>query len=300
MIDMGNITLCQNHNDCPGIAIEHVTLDGYNQSYVNGIVNNNGQELSYVDDVQFYRIAGMALELNTYSWNSGPYTNLTMSSVGTCVDINGSFDTRGIHGLNCNTKGTSPAAIYVDGSNNSLEDISLVGATGSANGILIGDSAAAHNNVLFNISGTGFQNLVTISNQPNPSGPPYPTNCPGQAQNNYSLHYACDITIMGVKNGSSGTNTINDEIGGATLTDSNLGMYILGEPVQSGSSSNPNNTFLGNSHFTTSPNWPTWVVGTSQTQGASCSSVGSLFSVTSGSGTTLWECESSVGWQPIK
>jgi hypothetical protein len=114
---------------------------------------------------------------------------------------------------------------------------------------------------------------------------------------------------MGVTNLTTGSTTIYDQVGGApgviSLTDSTLGMYILGEPVQYGSSSN-NDTFLGNSHFTTSPNWPAWVVGTGTpgtsgcpNPGSTSSNVGSLYSATSGTGTTLWECE-STGWQSVK
>lgn len=295
MIDMGNPTLCpqSSFNDCPAIAIEHLGLNGGSFN-VNGIVNKNGQELSYVQDVAFTSIGGTALSLNQYSNNSGPYSNLTMSSVGSCVSINGSVGTRGIHGLNCSTSGTA-TAIDVEGSNNSLEDISLTGNAG-ADGILVGYSATAHNNVLFNIRGGGFSNLIHISNK-SASGQ---NQCPGQyvTYNNTTTAYnACDITIMGVTNGSG--NTIYDQVGGVTLTDSNLGMYILGEPVQYGKTNN-NDTFLGNSHFTTSPNWPTWVVGASQ-PGSSCQYVGSLFSVTGTSATppTLLECESS-GWATVK
>ena len=109
---------------------------------------------------------------------------------------------------------------------------------------------------------------------------------------------------MGLANGSAGGSnvTLSDQVGSVSITDAQLGMYILGEPVQMSSSSNSNNTFLGYSYFTTSPKWPTWVVGTSQTNGNGCSGVGSLFSATSGSGGTLWECEggASPSWQFVK
>jgi len=50
--------------DCPGIAIEHLGLDGNSsQENVNGIVNNSAQELSYVEDVAFLNIKGTALSL---------------------------------------------------------------------------------------------------------------------------------------------------------------------------------------------------------------------------------------------
>jgi hypothetical protein len=89
-----------------------------------------------------------------------------------------------------------------------------------------------------------------------------------------------------------------DNNGVATLTDSSLGLYILGEPVQYGDSNGTNDHFLGYSHFTTSPEWPSWVVGPTQHANTSCAGVGSLYSVTSGSGPTLWECEGS-GWQSV-
>jgi hypothetical protein len=305
MIDMGtgSSSYCttdpNNTFDCPGVEIEHLALVGNSQPSLNGIVNNNAQEFSYVEDVAFSHIMGTALWLNgRFSQNSGPYSNLTMTNVGICVNINGPTGTRGIHGLNCSTSNppSFPAAIYVDASNNSLEDISLSGA--NTNGILIGSNAAAQNNVLFNISGSGisgngFTDLIHISSN-TLSGQ---TNCPGKAKSSTQVYNVCDVTIMAVTN-STGNTTIKDDVGGPTVSDSTLGMYILGEPVQYGDSNGTNDHFLGSSHFTTSPNWPSWVVGPSQTSGASCAGVGSLYSVVSGSGPTLWECEGS-GWQNV-
>jgi len=295
---MGNLSYSNcaaANNDCPGIAIEHLTLNGNSQSSVNGIVNLYGQELSYVQDVKFTAITGTALSLSlsASSNNSGPYSNLTMSGVGTCVSINAAIGTRGIHGLNCSTSGTGPA-IDVEGSNNSLEDISLTGKTGtSTDGILIGNSAAALNNVLFNVNGSGFSNLIHISN----NSANNQNECPGKANSSQgtTAYNVCDITIMGVTNSSG--NTIYDQVSGVTLTDSNLGMYVLGEPVQYGDSSGSNDQFLGNSHFTTSPKWPSWVTGSSSPS-SGCSNVGSLYSVTSGTNGTLWECETS-GWVKV-
>jgi hypothetical protein len=330
MIDMGttstsynsyNCTISGTVVDCPGVAIEHLGLNGLNQSSVNGIVNTTAQELSYVDDVVFSNIPGVALSLLSNagsssqnggnSQNSGPYSNLTMSNVGTCVtisaDITIPFDTRGIHGLNCSTSASLGFAIYLNASNNSLEDISLTTANTNADGILIGNlgaSGSAQNNVLFNISAGGFANVIHIS----PHESTAQNNCPAQANANGSPAYnVCDITIMAVTKSSS-TATIKDEISGATLTDPYLGMYILGEPVQSGSASGTsNNTVLGNSYFTTSPNLPTWVVGANMpshdcpnpNHGTTFSNVGSLYSATSSSSGTLWECE-STGWVNVK
>jgi hypothetical protein len=327
MIDMGYSNLSSNPGfyncsvngtaqivDCPGIAIEHLGLDGNSgnsQANVNGIVNNSAQELSYVEDVAFSNIKGTAFSLlgivtgnlHGTSNNSGPYSNLTMSNVGACAIINGTVGTRGIHGLNCNTPSLSGAAIDVEGSNNSLEDISLSGANGTnTDGIVLGLTSAAQNNVLFNIRGNGFTNLIHIS--PVFGNDSSQSNCPAVDTVHTSVYNVCDITIMGVTNGTSGSGitTIYDQVSGATLNDSTLGMYVLGEPVQSGSTST-NDTFLGNSHFTTSLDFPTWLVGSTQAMGLACPSAGSLYSVTSGAAPTLLECESSgsnMTWQMVK
>jgi hypothetical protein len=109
--------------------------------------------------------------------------------------------------------------------------------------------------------------------------------------------------------GSGGTNSIQDDLSGTatrtTLTDSNVGIYILGEPVQAGGGN------VGYSRFTTSPNASTndsgavtWFVGSSPPPiGGSCVSAGSLYSCTNGNNCTadtLYGCEGSSGWKGIK
>ncbi|HXM59846.1 MAG TPA: hypothetical protein VN950_03250 [Terriglobales bacterium] len=303
MIDMGTPALCMNKNDCPGISIEHLGLNGNSQPGVSGIVNNNAQELSYVDDVAFSNMlptssgsGGIALYLNgQYSFNSGPYTNLIMSNVGTCVWINGPEDTRGIHGLTCKSlPPTSPAAIYLDSSNNSLEDIAIDGSnTGSQDGILIGQNAPAENNVLFNVSGSGLKNVVHISSQTNSNSS---HNCPPLASG--TVHNVCDVTVLEATNSSgSPGNIIEDDLTGTTLSGFNLGMYIVGEPVNGGSSS------IGYSRLTSSLLAPAWLVGTGAPSSNSTCAVGSLYSRTSGaSGTnTIYGCVGgSTPWAVIK
>jgi hypothetical protein len=317
MIDMGkaDTSFCNSSAgssyNCPRVRIEHLGLDGNSQNVnVNGIVNYYAQELSYVQDVAFTNIKLTALTLwgninlqdNYASNNSGPYSGLTMTSVGTCLSIDGTYDTRGVHGLNCSTSGTSSsAAIFLDGYNNSLEDITLSGS--NSNGILVGSRNAAQNNLLFNISGSGFSNLINFSNATG-SG-----NCPAITKAGSTSYNVCDITVIGITNGKSGTNTIYDQVSNCpvscgspvALTDSSLGLYILGEPVQYGDSNGTNDHFLGYSHFTTSPNWSSWIVGTTSSP-SGCGttvSIGSLYSATSGSNGTLWECESS-GWVKVE
>jgi hypothetical protein len=281
MIDLGyfapppNGTLpCQN---CGGIVLEHLGLVNAGSGTVSGIFNNGAQELNYVNDVALTGITGTGLTIlgesylvggdqQGYADNSGPYSNIYFSGSGTCVNINGTYGTRGIRGLTCNGTSSAPA-ILLDGSNNTIEDVSITGYTGE--GIVIGSRGTyAQGNLLFNITGSGtLTNLVHIKN---PSGGP-PT----------------DTTLMGI---SGGTTTIQDDVTSSKITDSPVGLYILGEPMaQTGTPS-------GYSRFTTSSSSPAWFVGPSGSisSGSLCTSVanGSLFSFTSivASAPTLLGC----------
>jgi hypothetical protein len=295
MIDMGyeiSTSPCYNPTtsayDCPGVVIEHLGLNGSGNTSVNGIVNCCSQEFSRVNDVKIVGVnVGLALT-DQYAQNSGPYTNLTMSGVSQCVTIESDYVgrtlivTRGVHGLSCSTTGTAASAIQIDTSSNSLEDIYISGGAGQ-DGVLIGSQAPTEGNVLVNITGSGLQNVVHIS----------------------SANTSSDISILGVSR-SGGTNTIYDQLAGTTLTDANLGMYILGEPVQAGT-----NNSAGYSRFTTSisANAPTWFVGGSAPTGSSCG-VGDLYSCTGTTSActntapkqgTVWEClGGGTTWYPIK
>lgn len=272
--------------DCPGIVVEHLALNGNGNTGVNGIVNCCAQEFSGVNDVKIVGVnVGLALT-DKYAQNSGPYTNITMSGVSQCVTIepgtNGTISiTRGVHGLTCSTTGTAGSAIEVDTSNNSLEDIYISGGSGQ-DGVLIGSNAATDSNVLLNISGSGLGNVVHIS----------------------SANSSSDISILGVSR-SGGTSTIYDQLAGTTLTDTKLGMYILGEPVQAGTINS-----AGYSRFTTSisSNTQTWLVGPSAPIGSTCRA-GDLYSCTGSSSActnsaslkgVVWEClGGGTTWVPI-
>jgi len=172
--------------------------------------------------------------------------------------------------------------VYVDAPSNSLDDFFIQGSA-AQDGILIGSQGAAYNNVLFNVSGSGLNNVVHIVKGANT---------------------VSDITMMGISQ-SDGTNSIKDELTATTLTDVNVGMYILGEPVQAGGGD------VGYSRFTTSPNAGsndngavTWLVGSSPPSGSSCPA-GSLYSCTNISNCTidtLYGCEGEGkgGWIGIK
>jgi hypothetical protein len=168
MIEMGNDSICPPpdpgsvSHDCPTVQIEHLEINGSNRN-ISGIYNANSQEKSYVNDVMFTNLGNIALDIETPgTFNSGPYTNLTMTNVGTCLKIM-SNPTRGVHGVTCstNTSGLSSAAIYVDGINNSLEDVYIQGGSPSQDGILIGSQAPAANNLLFNVSGSGLRGKIS-------------------------------------------------------------------------------------------------------------------------------------------
>jgi len=157
----GTGTTCS-PSPCTGISVEHVTLDGANNSTtLTGIENANSQDQTYVDHVTLWQFLGTGLSIhgggsNYGAQNSGPYTNITYDTNGAasgtavCVNINGvSGGTHGIHGLTC--KGNySPVAVLLDSSNNSLEDVRI---TGFDDGIRIGSVGTARSNVLFNIVG---------------------------------------------------------------------------------------------------------------------------------------------------
>jgi hypothetical protein len=120
-----------------GIAVERLTLDGQGQlgQSVNGIANTESQANTYVDHVSLYRILGTGLSVSGTANDSGPYSNITFDLGGVsgtsstvCAKINGLSGTRGIHGLSCTAENNDPpAAVLLDSSNNSIEDVRIVG-----------------------------------------------------------------------------------------------------------------------------------------------------------------------------
>ena len=277
---------------CTGISVENLTLDGQGGS-INGIVNQYSQDFSYVDHVNLYQIRGYGLTVSTSANNSGPYSNITFDlgsysgTTGTvCATINGLSGTHGIHSLTCMSKNSDPpAAVLLDSSNNSIEDVRIAGFY---DGIRVGANANAQSNVLANIIGD--------------TNPVLGGNTPINVVHITNLgHTVSDLSIMGANNatgGSSSTVTIQDDLTGAQLTDTSVGIYALGESPSSGTSY---------SRFTTSPSQPTWAVGTNYPQG-SCAR-GSLYSCTGGSGSctktgsmtayALWDCLPSTGWTGV-
>jgi hypothetical protein len=283
MIQFGDATHCPS-SICTDISVEHLTLDGNNQT-ITGILNQNAQDHTSVNHVTLYRILGYGLSVGVNplggdASNSGPYSNINYDTgtsgafASTCATINGLSGTKGIHGLTCTSTPDSSHAILLDSSNNTLRDIRIVGFF---DGILVGSQNAAHSNILLNV----------IGDTASPGAPIHVVHL--------SLSYpVSDISIMGVHNflGGQGQYTIEDEVTSTPpLTDSYVAMYVLGEQKNN-----------GYSRYTTSPSTATWVVGKSPPSNSSCAT-GSLYSC-SGPGNpacpfALYGCVNGA-WSSIK
>jgi hypothetical protein len=259
-----------------GVSVENLMLDGFSLN-INGIQNGTAQS-SHVDHVTMYRILGTGLVVS--SQNSGPYTNITFDSgpsalsTTTCANITGP-NGLGIHGLTCIVITAANAAVYLDSSSNSIEDVRIAGFL---DGVLVGSQGAAQSNVLFNI----FGDTIISTNTPSPVNVIHLS----------TLHTVTDISIMGVNNvGGGSNNTIRDDLTSTTLTDPYVAMYVLGKSANG-----------GYSRFTTSPHAATWGSGASTPSGAcGASSAGSLYSNTSGTGAALWVCPVGGGsWAAIR
>lgn len=264
---------------CTEVSVEDLTLQGgSNGANINGIINGQSQDMSYVRRVSMYQIGGIGLQVWSNAQNSGPYSDITYDNGGDgsssteCVEID--VSTRGFRGLFCKAESVTPsAAVIVNSSNNSIEDVHILGtATGGfTDGIQVKDTASS--DVLFNITGgTGVTNLVHLEKSGSTA--------------------AQDISVMSASNGGS-TNTIWDSVTSTTLTDAYVAMYVLGVSGVAGS---------GYSRFTTSintnANTVTWGVGSSSTLPSTCAK-GSLFSYTNSTSGTLNVCTASGTWASL-
>jgi len=263
---------------CQGISVEHLTINGSGQT-VNGIENDNCGLLCYVDHVTMYQVLGTGLMVSgTNATDSGPYSNITfdvgssMDTMTQCAQIIGTSGTRGIHGITCIANPTATNGILLDASNNSIEDVRIIGFY---NGIVVGSQAAAKSNVLLNIYGdtnTSIQQPINL----------------------IQIHSGTvsDLAIIAVANPATGTTTIQDLQGLTTLSDPYVGMYVLGDPGSG-----------GNSRFTTSTtmsaNAATWMFGSGAPHPLTPCAMGSLYSDASGTATSgLYVCTPS-GWQGV-
>jgi hypothetical protein len=291
MIAMGSnsTTFCPS-NVCTGVSIQNVWVDGQAIAALNGIANSFSAEQSTVRHVTLYQISGTGLNIfqptsgSGTPLNSGPYEDIlclpgSAAATGTACARILNVSTRGIHGLTCiNTSSTIPTvAVALNAPNNTLEDIEV---QGFQNGVRIGGTANAENDLLVNITGgTGVTSVVEISS--------------GNTVNN--------IGLLGIGNGGSATYTISDSIStpAVNLSDATVAAYFLGEQMTSGS------TPIGFSRFTTSQHVAAWIQG-SAAPSAPCP-LGSLYSDTSAVQTGhpygLYVCTpsgSSTTWSGVK
>lgn len=309
MIDMGAESglPCSPGGDCEGIVIEHLGLLGsgaVNGGY--GIVNCCAQEQSRVNDVSISSVKTGLWLSDRFAQNSGPYSNLTISGVNTCLaigpattQVSGLYtmvNSRGVHGMTCAVNSSNTPAITIDGPNNSLEDISISTSSTGEDGILIGAQGPAQGNTLLNIQGSGLKNVIHISNHTNGGTTGSLGSCPFYTSSPVTVYNVCDLTIFGVAR-SNGTNTVQDDLwccsNSATITDTTLAMYTLGEIVVENSDNITSN--IGLSRYTTATatgntNATPWLVGNTAPSGTTCK-VGTLYSCTGSScAGTLYEC----------
>jgi hypothetical protein len=309
---------------------------------VGGIYNGWAKDGSYVDHVDLFDIGAVSgqsastlttgLLIDSGAVGSGPYSNInfpaadakncTMGSVNVtcvptaCVQIRAA--TRGLHGLTCTaaaaSRATTPAAaIYLDASNNTIEDAHFEGYYDS---IVVGDNfdksnATVSGNTIWNISGDDggnnsgpTTNAIHICNPQQSAGSPSACAPCGQG-------FTCPISDLSIFQAQSGSNvvTIQDDLTNTTVNSSSplsyTGIYLLGGQLASAQYSRFT-TGLGNTNGT-SQVVPTWSAGsTDLSGGVACTTFGALYSNTGGganpnNANTLFLCSPNTGkWAAIK
>jgi hypothetical protein len=217
-----------------------------------------------------------------------------------CAQINGA-STKGIHGLTClAVSGTPAAAVLLDGSNNTLEDISL---DGFVDGLEIGENAVAQSNVVRNIQDPG--SASTMTNLVHICGPHGASTGDGSCANTGNI--VTDLVILGATAPPfncpvegvcfDAQATIKDDVSGNFLStlagDNVVSMYVLGK-----SPSPPNG---GYSVLSTSPNVPTWVLWSQTGTPTGNCTPGGLLSNINGNAPVLYVCKPGGGgtWTSI-
>lgn len=315
MIQMGNSS-CNDgvSGQCYGVSVEYLMLEAQGSTGLNGILNQNSGESSYVDHVNIHQFPGTGLIIEGNATDSGPYSNLAISPATKCVsatacvqlgDSNGEpLSTRGIHGMTCTcpgagaSGGTGTAGILLNSPNNTLEDLHFEGfIDGLRVGSLVpavGKTIQTQGNVVLNVNGgdnptDSMTNIIHICSS---------STC-GNASNTVS-----DLAVLGAfssPNGTSNAKVILDDLTVTTIGTSSpsaVGMYVLGDQMSSSGGAY--------SRFATSPSLSTWSVWNSAASTSTSCQSGSLFSNTAGvlgggtGGTnyTLYVCNSGK-WDPI-
>lgn len=298
-----------------GIGIEHLQI--ITKGSFGGIDNECAGASSYVRDVKIsgltntVSLGGDALTIGAGAANSGPYTDIYVQVApgqntcgsGTgykCVNINA--QTRGLHGITCqggeqNASPNQVAAIVVNGSNNSIEDVHV---ESWYDAIQIGSTAAGVSNVFVsNVEAStnscgAVKNTVHLCGSQNGDNPACPSYGP-----------LTDVSIMGVSNGPVQSQqpvvSIQDDATGTTIEGCQgpicpapitTGMYFLGRPLGStGEYSrfaiNPaTSNFYGNATTVV----PTWGADTGSISGSQCYTPGAIYSNTTMGGGQVYVC----------
>jgi hypothetical protein len=322
MISMGSLDSCPSEG-CSGVAVEHLFLSDQTNSMqgsLNGIVNNYSQTPSYVNDVKLINIKQTGLLVGGFgpgAIDSGPYSNInfTASSCGlntcpVCADIEA--QTRGLHSITCfgaTSVMSGTAAIYVNASNNTVEDVHVenywdgieIGniASLSVSNVFVSSVVGGSHGGCNNGCDTNVQNLVHVC------GPS------GTCQNKPTS--VSDVTILQAQYSTSppqGAALVQDDMTGTSVPAPSMpsfeAMYALGEEVAVGGG------FPGFSGFNTSPGsanggnttGTTWGVGSASAIGTTCTTPGALYSNTLGAAdSAVLVCTrsspSGLSWQPI-
>jgi hypothetical protein len=286
---------------CTSVGIEHLQLDAQHNSSVGGIDNEWAQGASYVNDVNVHQFSQTGLSVSAP--NSGPYSNLSMSASGPspssathCVVI--AAQTRGLHGITCTGNATTgdntgDAAILVNASNNSIEDVHVEGfwdalEIGSGTG-----TGNVGNIVVSNINGSssGGCSSCYVVNVVHICG--LHSTAPFGSCNSTS-EIVTDVSVLAATNltpyASIVNTTIADDVSQTVIEKCSqcqpvtTAFYSLGEMVGGGYSrfaTNPANPNEGNSYGLSSTVVPTWGFGTSSiTNGSPCYTPGALYSNT--------------------
>jgi hypothetical protein len=340
MIEMGYSTsplqLCPTGGFCTSVGVEHLLLSDSNGLNVGGIQNQWSQGSSYVDHVNFHSFNYYGLQVAGPSGsypggtNSGPYSNIAYGSANgsgsVCIDIE--TQTLGVHGVTCTGNSTTGAAggvgsttdtagIYINGSNNSVEDVHI---ESFYDGIEIGNNGGTVGNItISNVESSksggtscngGTQCLV--KNTVHICGSATPTR--GACANSGTVTDVTLLQITGftytvgdvmatVQDDASGTSIVRLSSGGELpLT---TAIYALGEPDAGGYTrfaTNPANPTAN--YDSSSTIVPTWGVNDgSISSGSSCLTPGALYTNTGGSsGSIMYVCTygtSGFVWKPI-
>jgi hypothetical protein len=310
---------------CTGVSVEHLRLASINNPTINGIHNGYSQDSSFVNDVSMIlsqtATAGTGLLVDNNAQNSGPYSIISFNAQGnssSCSNVqvcHGTsciacaklqVGTKGLHNITCTgnptlscTGASGDAAIFVDASNNSVENAHVEGFWDA---LEVGNvsSGTVQNVTLTNIAG-GFSTSGAVTNTVHLCGAHSDDSDPCNA----TAGTVNDVTILNAVNSSGKCSAVvQDDITGSTIgltsqppNTQYVGMYILGDQIGSGYarfSVNPSVKGTSNACSGFNPtDVPTWQIG-SQVP-STCTTPGALYSNTSGTGSAVYVC-TATGW----